>query len=99
MVNIIWEDKSCPTHCFQEAAAHRHVRWTDTSWWMSCGQGQELCPHLIVQSTQTLPLRPMHLERLAKVAERVTQQLEAALSESGVKWPRLAGKRSRTLME
>lgn len=58
-----------------------------------------MCPHLIVQSTQTLPLRPMHLERLAKVAERVTQQLEAALSESGVKWPRLAGKRSRTLME
>lgn len=62
---------------------------------------------LTVQSTQTLPLRrvpssskrPMHLKRLSEVAGRVTQQLEAALSESGVKRPRLAGKRSRTLME
>lgn len=74
---------------------------------MGCGQGQELCPHLTVQSIpNTTPKegsssikRPTHLERLLEVAERVTQLLDTALSESRVKQPRLAGKRSRTLME
>lgn len=41
--------------------------------------------------------RPIHLKRLSEVAERVTQQLDTALSESGLKRPRLAGRRSRTL--
>lgn len=74
---------------------------------MGCGQGQELSPHLTVQSIPNVTpeqgsssiRRPTHLERLLEVAERVTQQLDTALSESGVKQPRLAGKRSRTLME
>lgn len=56
---------------------------------------------------QTLPLRRApssikgltHLERLLEVAGRVTQQLHTALSESGVKQPRLAGERSRTVSE
>lgn len=42
---------------------------------------------------------PIHLERLLEVAERITQQLDTALPESGVKRPRLAGKRSRTVSE
>lgn len=68
-------------------------------------RGRNCALFLQCRASQTLPLRrvpsstesPTPLERLSEVAERVTQQLEAALSESGVKRPRLAGKRSRAL--